>query len=166
MTEFRGRVTTYRPTDRHLRYTAVGLACLVAILHILHPRRGVPRLVLILGLDDPMRHLLYDPRPLLFVLSGVAIIVGINLVLFGVPRKPIYLLGMLLMVTYFGGYFAWHLTGHGGFLPSRDPLYHGLQPVEAVMAHLREYAWARWTKVAEAALLAVLAVLYCRGRSD
>lgn len=160
LTELRDRASAYRPTDRHLRYTAAGLAYLVAGLHIFHLQRGFPRLVLLLGLDDPMRHLLYDPRPLLFVLSGVAIIVGIKLVLFGVPREPIYLLGMLLMVTYFAGYFAWHLTGHGGFLPSRDPLYHGLHPVEAVMAHLREYAWARWTTVAEAVLFAVLAVLY------
>lgn len=166
MTELRDRITAYRSTDRYLRYIAAGLAFLIAGLHIFHPRRGFPRLVLILGLDDPMRHLLYDPRPLLFVLSGIAIIVGINLVLVGVPRKPIYLLGMLLMVTYFGGYFAWHLTGHGGFLPSRDPLYHGLQPIEAVTAHLREYAWARWTKVAEAILFAILVVLYYRERRD
>lgn len=166
MTNLRTGVTTYRPPDRHLRYAAAGLAYLVAGLHIFHPQRGLPRLVLILGLDDPLRHLLYDPRPLLFVLSGVAIIVGINLVLLGVSRNPIYLLGMLLIGTYFGGYFAWHLTGHGGFLPSREPIYHGLQPVEAVVTHLQEYAWARWTKIAEATLFALLAVLYHRKRNN
>lgn len=155
-------VAAYRPSDQHLRYLAAGLAYLVAVLHIFHPQRGFPRLVTILTLDDPIRHLLYDPRPFLFVLSGVALIIGIKMVLLGFPRQPIYLLGMLLMGTYFVGYFAWHLTGHGGFLPSRDPLYHGLHPVEAVIAHLSEYAWARWTKVAEAVLFAVLAVLYSR----
>ena len=150
------------PADRHLRYAAAGFAYLVAGLHLFHPQRGFPRLVLILGLEDPVGHLLYDPRPLLFVLSAVVIVTGIKLVLLGAPRRPIYLLGMLLVATYFLGYFAWHLTGHGGFLPGRIPNYHGLGPVEAVVDHLRAYAWARWTKVAEAILLALLAVLYRR----
>lgn len=162
MDERRHHIAAYRPSDQHLRYLAAGLIYLVAALHLFHPQRGFPRLVTLLTLDDPMRHLLYDPRPLLFVLSGVALILGIKLVLLGFPRKPIYLLGMLMIATYFVGYFAWHLTGHGGFLPSRDPLYHGLHPVEAVIAHLSEYAWARWTKVIEAVLVAVLAVLYSR----
>lgn len=162
MAERGQRVFAYRPPDQHLRYFAAGLAYLVAGLHIFHPQRGFPRLVAILTLDDPMRHLLYDPRPLLFVLSGLAILLGIKLVLFGWPRNPIYVLGMALTATYFAGYLAWHLTGHGGFLPSRAPLYHGLHPIAAVIAHLSEYAWARWTKVAEAVLFAVLAVLYCR----
>lgn len=162
MAELRQRATAYRPPDQHLRYLAAGLAYLVAGLHIFHPRRGFPRLVSILTLDDPLRFLVHDPRPLLFVLSGIAIIVSIKLVLFGFPRKPIYALGMALMAIYFVGYFAWHLTGHGGFLPTREPLYHGLQPVEAVTVHLREYAWARWTKVTEVALFAVLAVLFYR----
>lgn len=119
MTELRQRATVYQPPNQHLRYLAAGLAYLVASLHIFHPQRGFPRLVTVLTLDGPMQHLLYDPRPLLFVLSGVAIIVGIKLVLFGFPHKPMYVLGMLLMATYFVGYFVWHLTGHGGFLPAR-----------------------------------------------
>lgn len=162
MTKFRERETAHRLTDQQLRYIAAGLAYLVAGLHIFHPRRGFPRLVNVLLLDDPLRFLAHDPRPLLFVLSGLAIIISIKLVLFGVSRKPIYVFGMLLMAIYFGGYFAWHLTGHGGFLPTREPLYHGLHPIEAVMAHLTEYAWARWTKVAEAVLFIVLAVLFRR----
>lgn len=162
MAQRRQRIAAYRPSDHHLRYLAAGLTYLVAALHIFHPQRGFPRLVMLLTLDDPVRHLLYDPRPFLFVLSGVALVVGIKLVLLGFPRKPIYLLGMLLVATYFVGYFAWHLSGHGGFLPSRDPFYHGLHPVEAVIVHLSEYAWARWTKVTEAVLFAALAVLYSR----
>lgn len=160
--ELSDRVRRFKPRDQPLRYLAAGLAFLVAGFHLFHPQRGFPRLVLVLGLDDPLQHLMYDPRPLLFVLSGVALIVGVNLVLVGLPREPIYLLGMLLVTTYFVGYFAWHLSGHGGFLPSRKPLYHGLRPVEAVITHLHDYSWARWTKVAEAFLFAVLAVLYYR----
>lgn len=164
MAEHSQRAPAWRPTDRHLRYVAAGLAYLVAGLHLFHPQLGFPQLVRVLALDDPVRHLLHDPRPALFVLSGIAILVGIHLVLFGFPRKPMYVLGMLLVATYFVGYFAWHLTGHGGFLPGREPHYHGLHPVEAVLGHLGAYAWARWTKLAEALLFAVLAVLLYRER--
>lgn len=162
MAEIWHRTTAYRPTDQHLRYLAAGLAYLVAGLHLFHPRRGFPRFVKLLTLDDPMRHLLYDPRPLLFVLSGIAVLLGIHLVLLGFPRKPMYALGMLLMAVYFIGYFGWHLTGHGGYLPSREPLYHGLHPAEAVVVHLKESTWARWAKVVEAILFTVLAILLYR----
>lgn len=162
MTEFRTAITEYRPTNQHLRYIAAGLAYIVTALHLFHPKRGFPRLAIILTLDQPLDHLLYDPRPILFVVSGLAIIIGVKLVLFGVPRKPIYALGMALMATYFVGYFVWHLSGHGGFLPGRTPLYHGLHPVEAVLSHLQEYPIARTSKLVEALLFAVLALLYYR----
>ncbi len=77
-----------------------------------------------------------------------------------IDRKRIYVLGMVLMTAYFVGYFAWHLSGHGGFLPGREPLYHGLHPVEAVVAHLVDNPLVALAKLAEAALFAVLAVLY------
>lgn len=166
MAELWNRVAAYRPTGQYLRYIAAGLAYLVAGLHIFHPELGFLQLVTVLTLDDPLRHLLHDPRPLLFVLSGISILIGIQLVLFGFSRRLIYALGMLLMAVYFTGYFGWHLTGHGGFLPNREPIYHGLHPVEAVIAHLGEYAWARWTKVVEAVLFAVLAVLFSQETGD
>lgn len=149
-----------RITDQQLRYLAAAFAYLVAGIHLFHPKRGFPRLVILLQAGT--EHLVYDPRPVAFVLSGLAIIFAIKLVLFGVPRRPIYLLGMLLMVTYFTGYFAWHLSGHGGFLPMREPLYHGLQPHEAVISHLREDSWAVAAKLSEATLFTLLAVLYRR----
>jgi hypothetical protein len=67
---------------------------------------------------------------------------------------------MVLMATYFVGYFAWHLTGHGGFLPAREPHYHGLHPIEAVIRHMQEDMWARVSKLVEALLFGVLAFLY------
>ena len=162
MAELQRQLAASRLPDHYLRYLAAALTFLVAALHLFHPQRGFPRLALVVGSGDPLRHLVYDPRPLLFVISGIVILCGIILAALGFPRPPLYLLGMLLVATYFVGYFAWHLTGHGGFLPSRKPLYHGLHPVEAVVTHLSEYAWARWTKVAEAVLFATLAVLYSR----
>ncbi len=160
MTEIRHIVTKYRPTDQQFRYIAAGLAYLVAALHLFHPKRGFPRLALILTLDQPLDHILYDPRPAAFVLSGLAIIIGVKLVLLGFSRKPIYALGMALIATYFVGYFVWHLTGHGGILPGREPLYHGLHPVASVISHLQEYPIARASKIAEAMLFAILAFLY------
>lgn len=147
-------------TDRQLRYIAAGFAYLVAGLHLFHPDRGFPRLVLQLGAEPTL--VLTEPRPLAFVLSGLAILVAIKLVLLGFPRRPVYLLGMALMVTYIVGYFTWHLTGHGGFLPGREPHYHDVHPLHAVVSHLRGDAWARVTKLTETVLLAVLALLYYR----
>lgn len=150
-----------RPTDAQLNYVGAGLAYLVAGIHLFHPMRGFPRLVGVLNSGDSSL-LVHDPRPVAFVLSGVAVLLGVKLVLLDVERKRIYAVGMALMATYLVGYFAWHLSGHGGFLPTREPLYHGLQPIESVVAHLAEYPLARLSKVAELALFAVLLLLYRR----
>lgn len=151
------RLSTSLSYSRHR--IAAGLALIIAGIHFLHPDHGYPRLVATLMLDDPLKHLLYDPRPVLFVVSGLAIIAGVLLVVRDFPRKPIYAAGMALVATYLLGYFVWHLTGHGGFLPGRIPNHHGLHPVEAVIIHLREYPIARVSKLIEAILLALLALL-------
>lgn len=160
MTAFR-KLTRYRPTDEHLRYVAAALAVLVAAIHLFHAERGFPRLVELVTTDN-VDLLATDPRPLLFVLAGVAILAGVFLVLWEFPRKPVYLAGMVLMTTFLAGYFVWHLTGHGGFLPGRYPHFHGRSPVGAVVDHLARYPVARISKLAEAILLVLLAVLYRR----
>lgn len=149
------------PTTQHLRYVGAALAYLVGALHLFHPTIGFPRLVLLLTTNPAV--LYTDPRPVAFVLSGFAIIVGVSVVTIGFPVRVLYGLGMALMLTYISGYFAWHLTGHGGFLPGREPLYHGLTPLQAVLAHLSGDLWAAVTIVAEVLLVGILAVLYYRG---
>lgn len=149
------------PSDQQLRYVAAALAYVVAATHVFHPQRGLTRLVVVLTSGSPGL-LVSDPRPLVFLLSGLAIFAAVTLVLLGYPRRPIYLAGMALMAAYLLGYFAWHMTGHGGFLPNRIPRYHGLGPIEAVVLHLRTYLIARVAVVAEVALLAVLGALYYR----
>ncbi len=161
MVESRALRSELSPTDRRLRYVGAVLAFVVAAIHLYHPQRGFPRLVT-LAMTDNLWLLAGDPRPLLFVLSGLGIVVGVLLVLWEFPRKPVYVAGMALVTTYIVGYFAWHLTGHGGFLPMREPLYHGLSPTEAVISHLRDYPIARVSKVAEVLFLVVLVVLYRR----
>lgn len=143
----------------NIGYIGAALAYLVAGIHLAHPKRGFPRLVVILSTGDPSL-LAFDPRPLVFVVSAFAILVGIKLAIWGIHRKQMYALGMALMATYFIGYFAWHLSGHGGLLPGREPLYHGLHPLEAVITHLRGYPLAALSKLTEAALFLVLLVLY------
>jgi hypothetical protein len=80
----------------------------------------------------------------------------------GFPERRAFALGAALMVVYIGGYLAWHLSGHGGFLPGREPLYHGLSPVEALVAHLTTDPWAAASVLAEAALFFVLLLLLYR----
>lgn len=160
MTDRSQRSSDYRPTTQQLRYAAGALALLVAGLHLFHPQYGIERLTILLSVDPGL--LVTHPRPLAFVLSAVAIVVGVYLVLFELVRKPIYVLGILLMATYVVGYFAWHLSGHGGFLPGRPAHYHGLEPHEAVVSHLRSDDWAVAAIVSETLLAVLLAVLYRR----
>ena len=149
-----------RLSIQHLRYAAGALALLVAGLHLFHPQHGLERFVAILGSDPSL--FLAHPRPVAFVLSAVAIVVGVYLCIFGVARRPIYALGIALMLAYVVGYFAWHFTGHGGFLPGREPYYHGMGPLETVVAHLRGDRWAATAVAAELLLAAILAALYRR----
>lgn len=163
MATVRDVLAEHGPTDGQLRYLGAALAYLVAGIHLFHPQRGFPRLV-VLASTDNLDLLVSDPRPLLFVVSGLAILVGVKLVLLGWDRRPIYIAGMVLMAIYLFGFFGWHFTGHGGFLPGQRPNYHGLGPVEAVVDHLQRYPIARLSKLLELVLLAVLGVLYWRER--
>lgn len=143
----------------HVGPVGAGLAVVVAAIHLFHPQHGLFRLVLLVGTGNaPL--LVTDPRPLLFALSAIALLVGVQLAVAGLARERLFLTGMVLVATYFLGYFAWHLTGHGGFLPGREPLYHGLHPVQAVVVHLGTSPLAALAKLSEAALFVVLGTLY------
>lgn len=150
-----------RVSDDQLLYAGMGLTYLVAAIHLFHPSSGFPRLVELAVLGRPGL-LIGDPRPLAFVVSAVLLIVGANLVLANRWRRPLYLAGIVVVTAYFVGYFLWHFTGHGGFLPGTEPLYHGLSPLENVVSHLTTDVLAAASKVLEVALLAVLVALYRR----
>lgn len=146
---------------QNIGYIGATLAFLVAAVHLFHPQRGFFRLVLLVSTGNASL-LGTDPRPIAFVLSAVAILVGIQLVILDIQRERVYLLGLALTATLFFGYFAWHFSGHGGFLPGRKPLYHGLGPVEAVVTHLGTAPLAALSKLAEALLFIVLGLRYQR----
>lgn len=140
-----------------LRYVGAGLAFLVAGIHAFQPTLGFPRLVqhLLLGT-------LYDPRPLVFTLSALAIVAGVLLVFNGVARRRIYLLGIGLMLTYLLGYVVWHTAlDHGAFWPYIASQGHTDEGViETVVLHLRQEPVALVSKIAELLLAGVLVVLY------
>jgi|AntDeeMetagen134_2_1112570.scaffolds.fasta_scaffold07194_2 hypothetical protein len=154
-------VTARQWLDENLGYVGAALAYIVAGIHLFHPKLGFPRLVLLLATGNAQL-LINDPRPLVFVMSALAIIAGITLAIFDADRAWMYPLGMTVVAAYFVGYFAWHFSGHGGFLPGREPLHHGLNVVDALVSHLSFSRTAAVSKVAELALLVVLGVLYRR----
>lgn len=157
MADHRGRGSGRRVTVQQLQYLAAALTYIVALLHLFHPELGFGRLVLLLSVDPAL--LGSDPRPALFVLSGIALVLAVPAVGFGAPKRPLYVLGIVLMATYIVGYFAWHFSGHGGFLPGREPLYHGLAPHEAVIAHLTTDLWAAVAVTIELILVGILVLL-------
>ena len=149
-------------TIDRLRYTAAGLAFVVAAIHLFHPDLGFFRLLRILATDPTL--LESEPRPLAFVLSAFAILAGVNAATLGAPRRPLYVGGMLLMGTYVIGYVAWHYYGHGGFLPAREPHYHDAGPLELVVTHLTSDGWAAASVTLELVLFALLVALFLQDR--
>lgn len=142
---------------RILRVTAGALAILVGWLHILHPNYGYAQLVLYIEFGT-----VYDPRPPLFVLSGLALFVGVVLVVYDRSKRKLYLLGILLMVLYIVGYVSWHtVLGHGSFWPHMEGHYHhDVGVIETITDHLRADTIAFVSKLAELVLLVLLALLY------
>lgn len=143
-----------------LRYVGATLTAIVAGIHLLHPGHGLIELFATLNTNPAV--LFFDPRPVAFVASGTALLVGLSLSRNALNRRPYYLAGILLTLTYVVGFFAWHFIGHGGFLPGREPLLHGLSPVDNVVVHITEDVWAALAKLTEVALIIVLGVLYYR----
>jgi len=144
-------------TTRILSYAGAVLTVIVAGIHLFHPGHGVTKLWTIVAADPAL--LVFDPRPLAFVLSGLGLLTGLILSRTATDLRPYYLAGILLAVVYLVGYFAWHFTGHGGFLPGREPLLHDLSPLENVLAHLTGDVWAAVAKATELALIGVLGAL-------
>jgi hypothetical protein len=151
--------------SRLLRYLAAALAVVVAAIHLFHPDLGIWALFVYLGVPA-----IPDPRPPLFVLSAVAILLGIALVADGVLDVRIAALaGMVLMVSFVVGYFAWHMFGHGAWWPWGAGMgghSHSFTEILFDEHHLRDDPIALASKVAELALLVVLAVLYAGESSD
>lgn len=145
-----------------LRFTAAQLAAATAGIHLWI---GLPRQYYYLQAGTPFT----DPRQTLFVLSSLAVLVGIGLAAYGLRRDYVYGMGILLALSYLVGWlllgghpegnqviaFAWESAGHS----------HG-----SALSTLVEHLLGDWrlvaTKTIEALLLGILAVLLFQERFD
>ncbi|MFB6283861.1 MAG: hypothetical protein ABEK59_08010 [Halobacteria archaeon] len=144
---------------RKITYLAGFLAGVSAIIHLLHPNHGVGKLSVIVS--SKIGLIFTHPRPLLFTVSGVAILVGIYLYHKGRFQRLILVAGAVMMATYILFYLAWHLSGHGGFLPLRKPIYHeGVGPVDSLLQHLQNDPLALVSVVTEAVTFVLLTVIF------
>ncbi|MGM0604980.1 MAG: hypothetical protein ACQETB_04830 [Halobacteriota archaeon] len=154
-----------RPEDaRRLQGAAGLLAIVVAAIHLQHPSLGVRPLLVYAQLGY-----LGDPRPLVFTLSALAILLGIALaidvgstgVAVGPRRRWLYALGAALMAVHLLSYVAWHtVLDHGAFWPHIEPRGHDHGGTIRVVAdHLREDAFALASKVAELFTFVALSTL-------
>lgn len=107
-----------------LRVLGVQAALVSAAIHLIE---GLPRLLVYLPILS-----FRDPRPYLFVPSALLLVGLATVVVRGSHDRRLYSLGAGVLLTYSVGYAWWHLTDHGGLLPSHDVS----NPVGEIAAHL------------------------------
>jgi hypothetical protein len=94
-----------------------------------------------------------------FVLSGVAILIGLWLANRARRVRPYYLLGILAMLTYVLGYFTWHLTGHRPLLLFGPSTPHRLT-IGFVLDHYFAGLFETLSLSVELAAAVLLSILY------
>lgn len=146
-----------------LRVAAGLIAVLVAGIHLYW---GIPRFTLYASIGT-----MPDPRPLAFVLSGHAILIGITLVAAGVvDADRLYLPGIGLMAIHLIGYVAWHtVLSHGVAAGRRPPSHSHSGPVALlgdVGTHLLHSPLAFTAAVTEIAVIVLLVLLMLRSQDD
>ncbi|QZY00730.1 hypothetical protein [Halobaculum rubrum] len=131
-----------------LRVLGVQAALVSAAIHLVE---GLPRLFVYLPILS-----FRDPRPYLFVPSALLLVVLATLVVRGSHNRRLYSLSAGVLLTYSAGYAWWHLTDHGGLLPSHDVS----DPVGEIAAHLASDPIALVSVVAQAVGAAVFLTLF------
>ncbi|SEA12830.1 hypothetical protein SAMN04488065_1986 [Haloplanus vescus] len=135
---------------------AAHLAVLVAVIH------------LALGVSNWLTYLSAgillppDLRWPLFVVSGLAIVVGLVAAIAGADRRPLYLGGITLMVVYVVGYFAWHASGHRPLFVVGAGTHHHGSTLAYLGAHVVAGPAETLSLVSETALAALLGYLLYR----
>ncbi|WP_313692550.1 hypothetical protein [Halorarum halobium] len=107
-----------------LRLLAVQAAVVSAAIHLLE---GLPKLLVYLPLAS-----FADPRGYLFVPSALLLLGLATAIVRGARHRRIYSLSAGVLLAYTAGYAWWHLTDHGGLVPSHDVT----NPVGEIAAHL------------------------------
>lgn len=93
-------------TRSALRLAATQLAFIVGLLHL---GLGVVNWLRWLGAGFLLPR---DLRWPVFVVTGLAVLVGIYLTRRTADPRPYYATGIVVMLGYAVGYFGWHLSGH------------------------------------------------------
>lgn len=107
-----------------LRLLAVQAALVSAAIHLLE---GVPKLLVYLPILS-----FADPRGYLFVPSAL-LLVGLSAAIVrGARHRRLYSLSAGVLLAYTAGYAWWHLTDHGGLVPSHEVT----NPVATIGEHL------------------------------
>ncbi|MFC6786888.1 hypothetical protein ACFQFH_13670 [Halobaculum halobium] len=107
-----------------LRVLGVQTALVSAAIHLIE---GLPRLFIYLPILS-----VRDPRPYLFVPSALLLVGLATAIVRGSHDRRLYSLSAGVLLTYTVGYAWWHLTDHGGLLPTHDVT----NPVGEIAAHL------------------------------
>ncbi|WP_135821650.1 hypothetical protein [Halostella litorea] len=132
-----------------LESAGVLLAALTGGLHLMI---GLPRFTLYLMAGQPF----LDVRQVLFVLSGVAVFLGVTLWYMGLRRDVVYGAGILLMLGYLVGWLV--LGGHGNQFAWQGG-HHAGSPLVTLFEHLVSEWQLLLTKLTESTLLVVLVAL-------
>lgn len=142
---------------KDFRYAAALLAGIIGGIHLLHPTLGLPRLITYLQVGT-----IFDPRPVIFTLTAILIVIGIMMGRRRMYPRVVYGAGILLMIGFVGGYVLWHtVLNHGAFWPHIPETPHtDLGYFEAVWLHLINDPIAMISIFHELALLGLLLVLF------
>lgn len=145
-------------TRSWLRLFGANLALVVALLHL-----G-------LGIINWLRYLSggllvpTDIRWPLFVISGIAMLIGLVLARNSGYRRPLYASGMGLMAVYVVGYFGWHVGGHRRLILFGPTTHHDVSLIPFLIDHLFAGAIEFVAVVTEVALFLVLGYLLLVGQ--
>ena len=132
-----------------LESAGVLLAALTGGIHLMI---GLPRLTFYLMAGRPLT----DVRQPLFVLSGIAVFLGVTLWYMGLRRDAVYGAGIVLMLGYVVGWLV--LGGHGNRFAWQGG-HHAGSPLLTLFEHLVSDWRLFLSKLSESALLAVLVAL-------
>ena len=100
-----------------------------------------------------------DVRWPAFVASGLALLVGLWFAYRAEEKRPYYLLGVMAMLGYVAGYFAWHLTGHRPLLLFGPATTHELT-LRFVVDHFFAGTMETLSLTVEAVAAVLLGILY------
>ncbi|WP_227354730.1 hypothetical protein [Haladaptatus salinisoli] len=136
-----------------VRFVAAQLAVVVAVIHLSLGALNWTRWMMA-GFLVPR-----DLRWPLFVVSGLAMVVGLFLAAAGAPRRPLYAGGIVLVLAYLVGYFGWHAGGHRPLFLFGPGTQHAGPLLPFLLDHLLAGPVEFVTVVSEVSLLVLLAYL-------